>query len=302
LSHKLLIFTDYQVFFQSRKKAYREDIFLEMSIRMHDLTTSFILEDLFLNITYGSGGYNEYAQLVSKYTRRRLSYKRDLSNAFRGIMKLFGERIEGTPHDFLWALPIAGLDFALCWDQTPESLLLQPRVIEFPSWSWLGWMGGKHYSDNVARPGPALRPRNNPPYYDQSPILFYQISDIRVLSEYYFDFNPQLPWKPQNAPTNVVPPKVPPGHIIRFWTSSTMLRVRKQSSGHYVIFNPRDSCGEKALGRITLDPDWVAQQPNQELEFVVIASYSRFFRSLVNMRFIHCVLNTKKTLRYFTGE
>jgi hypothetical protein len=248
-----------------------------------DVTTSFFLEgDLFLDITYERGGYKEYAQLVSKYTRRTLSYRSDLSNAFRGILRSFGKLIEGTFNDFWWALPVTGLDFALCWDQTPEDPVLQPRVREFPSWSWLGWVGGEQYSENVARPGFVLRPGEKPPYYDKSPIMFHdhRSYEIGLLWKDYFKLNPQPLWKPQHAPTMPPPNTVTlPHSALRFWTSSTKLRVRKHISigANYIIFNPRDSCGEKALGRIMLDPDWVAQRPSQELQFIVIASQYRSF-------------------------
>jgi hypothetical protein len=279
LSHELLIFTDYQVFFQSRKKAYREDTFLEMT--RQDVHTGFLLErDLFLYIKF-AGGLMEYTQLVSSYTRRHLSYTADIDNAFRGIVQSFGEVIELTANRFLWALPAAALDYALCWEQVPEDNFPQERVEEFPSWSWLGWIGGKIYSDHVARPSWGLRAGKVSPFYDQPHLVFYDYKGDRVglLSQ---RFHSWPIWKPSKAsfrPGPLPNSDVPQTYILRFWTSYNKLRVRlhKSQRSNYDIFHQTNSDREIILGRIMLDPDWVEKQPNQELHFIVIASQYRSF-------------------------
>jgi len=85
----------------------------------------------------------KWDNLVTSYLRHKLTYEEDICRAFSGISSaLAGSMSEG----FLFGLPQQFFDAALLWVPTEH---LRPRKdtrngvasYEFPSWSWVGWIG-----------------------------------------------------------------------------------------------------------------------------------------------------------------
>lgn len=85
----------------------------------------------------------KWDNLVRSYLCRKLTYEEDILRAFSGISgALAGSISEG----FLFGLPQQFFDAALLWVPTEH---LRPRKdttngvasYEFPSWSWVGWIG-----------------------------------------------------------------------------------------------------------------------------------------------------------------
>lgn len=92
-----------------------------------------------------------YMNFVCLYTSRNLTKPRDILAAFNGVSNLMRKNL-GAP--FIFGLPSSHFDLALLWE--PEKALKRRRPrkndekgkaefngMEFPSWSWCGWWGGK---------------------------------------------------------------------------------------------------------------------------------------------------------------
>jgi hypothetical protein len=97
----------------------------------------------------------EVQELLEQYTARKLSYDGDSLNAFRGVLRHYGNQ-EGQEVRHLWGVPYilhdaiikhysqhveAYLLDGLCWRHVhscwEEEKTLQPkRRLNFPSWSW----------------------------------------------------------------------------------------------------------------------------------------------------------------------
>ncbi|KAI9710717.1 MAG: hypothetical protein M1820_002550 [Bogoriella megaspora] len=103
----------------------------------------------------------QYGDLSQSYSNRDLTYQEDGINAFSGIMRCFEEK--GYHKGFIWGCPIEDLNWALCWRSQSGQ---QRRREGFPSWAWVGWIGGLF-------PGLPVEPKN--PH--QSPV-FLQISRV----------------------------------------------------------------------------------------------------------------------------
>lgn len=78
----------------------------------------------------------EYAQLVGDYSRRELTYKNDVLDAFSGITNTLTKTFLGG---FYFGLPRLFFDTAMLWQSTGQLLRRNEEV--FPSWSWVGWIG-----------------------------------------------------------------------------------------------------------------------------------------------------------------
>jgi hypothetical protein len=75
-----------------------------------------------------------YCELVTMYSRRKLSFSDDVLNAFSAVIQCFSRSFQGG---FFFGLPEFFFDMALTWN--PSHTL--SRRYGFPTWSWLGWEG-----------------------------------------------------------------------------------------------------------------------------------------------------------------
>ncbi|RDL40258.1 uncharacterized protein BP5553_00237 [Venustampulla echinocandica] len=86
-----------------------------------------------------------YKRLVSVYTKRHLSYSSDILNAFSGILAAL-EQPWNTR--FIYGIPDAHFGNALLWKGTDGSITRRGqdrRGHQFPSWSWVGWIGSVEF-------------------------------------------------------------------------------------------------------------------------------------------------------------
>ena len=88
--------------------------------------------------------FSIYADLISMYRLRDLTFETDVLNAFQGVLSYLSERhtmrfAVGLPYneDFARALSWEFWGFGLMTERT--------RLEEFPSWSWAGWTGEVGY-------------------------------------------------------------------------------------------------------------------------------------------------------------
>lgn len=89
---------------------------------------------------------------LDEYSRRNISYESDSLNAFLGVLHQWETRLAKAkkPMSHLWGLPIrgtithgsGGMDCYFLWRHTCRNAVRRP---DFPSWSWAGWAGEKHF-------------------------------------------------------------------------------------------------------------------------------------------------------------
>jgi len=81
----------------------------------------------------------QYLELVSDYNSRKLTYAKDVLDAFDGAISV----LKLTFGNFLFGLPEIFFDAALLWQ--PELYLtrriVRDSAIQLPSWSWMAWEG-----------------------------------------------------------------------------------------------------------------------------------------------------------------
>jgi len=90
-------------------------------------------------------GFRNYVWLLQRYTTRKLSYEKDIINAFSGLSAILQHRCGGS---FIYGLPESIFDVALLWFPGDNSLVRRQNEITgqtFPSWSWAAWKGKVSY-------------------------------------------------------------------------------------------------------------------------------------------------------------
>lgn len=95
--------------------------------------------------------FSQYSSIVSGFTKRILTYQRDVLPAFQG----FGSVLERTFNcSFIAGIPESYLDQALLWLPVAMQRRRVSQSGDCPSWSWAGWVGESCYAQN-----PDLRER-----------------------------------------------------------------------------------------------------------------------------------------------
>ena len=162
LSHRCLIFVGKRIYFQCRSTNMSQDIYPDgtgkgwsSDWRNSPLRTLKELEERPIWF---------YMACVSLYTGRNLTLPKDILDAFDGVMRLMEVYMRAP---FFFGLPSSHFDFALLWQPTSGKKRRQPDAtrdgherckqdqdgkcicrqdekwfedVEFPSWSWSGWM------------------------------------------------------------------------------------------------------------------------------------------------------------------
>ncbi|MCJ1315715.1 hypothetical protein MMC15_001035 [Xylographa vitiligo] len=158
LSRRLIVFTHGQIIWHCRKMICREDMTVEDSNVPYTRLQWLSLKPRYLGVDTGrdwidgsveitrhgatqlvrSATFAEYVKAVEQYTHRQMSYQSDILNASAGLMHIFSLCFKCK---ILFGLPEGVLDTALLWQPTQQLT----RRVEFPSWSWSGWVGQVTY-------------------------------------------------------------------------------------------------------------------------------------------------------------
>ncbi|KAL8644966.1 MAG: hypothetical protein Q9210_006980 [Variospora velana] len=85
--------------------------------------------------------FKDYDAVVSVFSSRQLSHQTDALNACRG---LFNRLSAGGHQDFFFGIPTHDCHRASLW--VPHFQHVLSRRIQFPSWSWAGWIGRIEYA------------------------------------------------------------------------------------------------------------------------------------------------------------
>lgn len=148
LSRRSLIFTSHEYFMYCGQGVYIPTLKEPLSSR-YSFGKSLLSHRLSIEPPRGMVG-RRYAQLVSLYVRRELSYHNDILRAFEGMANYL------APHlgRFCAGLPQDSFRWSLCWMNFGPVR----RRSGFPSWSWAGWIHpAMHSTTNDLRKKGILR-------------------------------------------------------------------------------------------------------------------------------------------------
>ena len=152
LASRMLIFTEYQMFWQCRGAGFREDLhfpYASMSMRIepeHKAQEPQNRDTIYPKSGPGTCRTAAYCSNVQLFTKRHFREQSDILWAFAGILKSL---VPQFPQGYIWGLPKERLDATLLWDiscsrstharhsQHSVAVGKEPRFLPFPSWSWL---------------------------------------------------------------------------------------------------------------------------------------------------------------------
>jgi Heterokaryon incompatibility protein (HET) len=147
LSRRCLIFTEGRVYFQCRSTGMSEDIFADREGAGWSLDLVDAPLQMFRELNRRALWV--YVNCVSLYTIRDLTKPKDILAAASGICNLIEKTMQSP---FIFGLPSSHFDLALLWEPQGPIKRRAPRNekerseyngVEFPSWSWCGWMDAK---------------------------------------------------------------------------------------------------------------------------------------------------------------
>jgi hypothetical protein len=159
LSRRTITFSGEQVSWDCCCASFAEDAFFEIrNLRCRSITSTSYQDLTLASLSREKAPWDLYRNLVDRFSQRDLSYPGDYNDAFAAVIEMVTDT---TGEVFLWALPCSKFDLALSWDtvygvcrrNTLSKLAMTSlnRRIQFPSWSWLGWVGHAHCSFGLDR-------------------------------------------------------------------------------------------------------------------------------------------------------
>jgi hypothetical protein len=151
-SGRALIFTPKQVYWECQKTTWCEDSIWETKNFPTAYRHCFGDVNNFRRPWPLVDPFNLYQELVEEYSERDLTHHSDGLDAFTGILSALGEE---AGQQFIWALPTSFLGDAFLWEYYGSTKrrgscpirFSDGRITkcDFPSWSWLGWVGKVEY-------------------------------------------------------------------------------------------------------------------------------------------------------------
>ena len=145
LSKRCLIFINGRIYFQCASTSMSEDIFADRQGAGWSL--DLIHAPLLMLGELKRRALWVYMNCVSLYSARALTKPKDILAAFDGVSNHITKTMRAP---FLFGLPTSHFDFALLWEPKSRVRRRKPTKeaapeyegLEFPSWSWCGWVGG----------------------------------------------------------------------------------------------------------------------------------------------------------------
>jgi hypothetical protein len=160
LSERLLVFTDYQMFFHCLAGSWMEGLGnpdpTAASPTLWGRYSVQFFENVLAETTLPLWDLNDLATVVEAYSERQISNEADTLDAFLGVTNHIRRARPGAL--ILCGLPIlktsgeasgfslidlfdGHVTFALSWDSDEEESGPLQRRAMFPSWTWAGWRG-----------------------------------------------------------------------------------------------------------------------------------------------------------------
>ncbi|MCJ1279845.1 hypothetical protein MMC21_007669 [Puttea exsequens] len=168
LSHRAIMFTNHQVYFQCREEIFQEDIVAERSFTAHDTSqstkSSWSVPPELIRAQQPSDSaqwpqtWHMYCDIVASYMLREMTFATDILAAFRGVASVMHCIADWDQPN---GIPIDILDYALLWRpigairrRFPCSLDTQTtaseKTLQLPSYAWAAWVGPIDYEANTA--------------------------------------------------------------------------------------------------------------------------------------------------------
>ncbi|KAH7071132.1 heterokaryon incompatibility protein-domain-containing protein, partial [Paraphoma chrysanthemicola] len=144
ISRRCLYLSQHQAYFQCITD-YDCEIYHDSAFWEHNYKRGRALPVLYnpLNTTnVWSYAIYVYIHLTEAYTPRQLSSQTDALNAVQGVLGVLGQVCQT---EFIYALPENIFDLALLWASARHCHIKRRKGVNFPSWSWLGWIGPISY-------------------------------------------------------------------------------------------------------------------------------------------------------------
>jgi hypothetical protein len=274
LSKRLLIFTEYQMFYHCNLAIRCEDAIWENPDPYFQLQPSAERLDPEQYLTelprQHLSTLDRYHNLISAYRSRQLTLESDALNAFSGVISAFRRELNT---EVVWDIPVAQFNETILW----EPLIHDPtsRRDFFPSWSCLGWKAS-------SLPGDITWPCSLETHVETIPrIKWYSVSADGGLSYVKTDKSASskpLPMVDLEVRLEKVALRQ---NCLCFWAECTDVLVSKvpQDPGDlpnrygcgYFLFGVRHDGGFHPMGRISLNVSWRQSQPDC-LEFMIMST------------------------------
>jgi Heterokaryon incompatibility protein (HET) len=137
LSRRLLLFTDYQVYWQCSNMVWCEDTILETPTRSHSNRKAPRPLCWIGHRLNNVATIDNYTSVIEEYTSRTATNSADGLNAISGILRTLDDFGDG----FICGMPQKLFGPAFLWQPASGSAarLLEARGAPFPTWSWARW-------------------------------------------------------------------------------------------------------------------------------------------------------------------
>ncbi|EXJ78007.1 hypothetical protein A1O3_09166 [Capronia epimyces CBS 606.96] len=310
LSKRFLVFFDDQVLWQCPTVVECEDTLAENKSAPYERLKH--LSSLGLNEDEGEGeggpikraiesgfqrlpAFQRYADIVSEYTGRELSFPEDVLRAFGGISKIF---MLDLNTDMVEGLPVSFLDAAILW-QPSAPLRRRSGNERFASWAWAGWEGKVSYEETKGRHGAE----------GLLPIIKWNVHRTELVNRYGVGIKPYL-FSPGIESTSWVSPFEPPATAgagagatptqtsaqLKFWTSCSFFdRLVKRSHihghGHGTREVDTDQISDHDLGRLRPQEYQIRNARGQPVGVVTITGEDLPLQRYSSSRYEYIVLS-----------
>ena len=177
-SKRLLVFLPDRVYWQCRSVLWDEDIIQDHPCAQDNVMMDFQTRLRFLNpnqdwvpkvsadlssdgqglLLFRHPTMSEYDWVVQEYTRRQLTHSDDIERAFTGVLNVLKLGLRY----FQCGLPTLYLDTAILWHPRDALVRRSGLATNFPTWSWMGWIGSVGFSVRFKSSADIDRERSRP--------------------------------------------------------------------------------------------------------------------------------------------
>ena len=141
LSRRLLVFGEYQAYYSCESAGFAEDYVHRVSNNGTQELQAAADDEFSTFVSVAHQFPTFWPSMIRQYTNRSLSFDSDGLNALSGVLQNFSQ---GINDGFLCGLPVSTLfEAGLLWVPSRTLRKRGPTSVgsQFPSWSWVGWVG-----------------------------------------------------------------------------------------------------------------------------------------------------------------
>ena len=309
LSKRLLIFTEFQVYWHCNSAIYAEDTILEVpkdTRSLREVVGNYEEDSEELRRVYKpsskSSATNQYVSLLRSYMTRDLTCQKDALKAFSGVLNVLAPRIG----EHFWGLPTLDFDGSMLWSF--DGHFPKRRREDFPSWSWAGWESGAHVDMNESRHMPAARiwwwKMNKNGEIALINTRTKYAADSEYTNEFFGVESSSAPPCPVSIPAlhpENLPLEFPMSHILRFWTSTAAISVSREPSkardnnySEYSVYIPGQN---GRIYTVILDDVWRKNQ-GDELDVIFLSRVGGDYKFKYDIRVWTMIIEWKDGIAY----